>query len=482
MPQDDETDTKHVCYDCVREVFLSEEIGKTGVRATCTYCGKKRRCFTLEEMADQIEGAFEIYYNRTSDQPDDLEYMMQRDKESSYDWERHGEPVVDAIANAAEIDEAIATDILEILEERHSDFDAAAMGEETEFDSDSYYEMKRTSDGEFVEEWRIFEQSLKTETRFFNKHAEGVLKSLFDGLAEHKTFDGKLVVVEAGPGKEIASLYRGRVFQSEPALEEALKRPDIALGPPPPTSARAGRMNAHGIAVFYGALDPTVALAEIRPPVGSRVMVGKFTLLKPLRLLDVEALKSVFIKGSIFDSGHIVRLARAKFLGRLSDRIARPVMPGDEPSDYLITQAIADYLATEAKLDGLIYPSAQTGGACRNVVLFHHAARVQLMQLPEGTELRAHTSMSTEEGDEADYWVAEEVPAERPKEPAPPSPFDHILMMPDLSESRVDHDVRIDTLQVELDSVSVQHVEAVQFTTQTHQVRRNRWAKRDEDF
>ena len=105
-------------------------------------------------------------------------------------------------------------------------------------------------------------------------------------------------------------------------------------------------------------------------------MVGRFTLLRPLRLLDVEALKSVFIRGSIFDGAYIRKLEQAKFLGRLSDRITRPVMPSDEPSDYLVTQAIADYLASEVRLDGIVYPSAQAGGERKNVVLFNHAARV----------------------------------------------------------------------------------------------------------
>ena len=38
-----------------------------------------------------------------------------------------------------------------------------------------------------------------------------------------------------------------------------------------------------------------------------------------------------------------------------------PVMPDDEPLEYLVTQTIADYLATrtEPALDGILYPSAQ---------------------------------------------------------------------------------------------------------------------------
>jgi hypothetical protein len=42
-----------------------------------------------------------------------------------------------------------------------------------------------------------------------------------------------------------------------------MKRPDEEIGPPPPSLAVAGRMNAAGIAVFYGATDPSVALSGL---------------------------------------------------------------------------------------------------------------------------------------------------------------------------------------------------------------------------
>jgi hypothetical protein len=407
--------------------------------------------------------------------------MMIRDKEISYEWDRHGEPIIWAIANAAEIDESIASDVQAILEERHSDLEMAKMGEECAFDSDSYYEAKGPNDIELREGWRYFERSLKTEARFFNRYAQSTLGKLFDGLADHATREGRRVVVQAGPGEEIASLYRARIFQASEPLEEALKRPDIGLGPPPYSVAGGGRMNAYGISVFYGALEPLVAIGEIRPPVGSRVLVGRFILLRALRLLDVEALKSVFIRGSIFDGAFIGQLERAKFLKRLSDRITRPVMPSDEPSDYLVTQAIADYLASEVKLDGIVYPSSQGGGEKKNVVLFHHAARVKPMELPRDTELSSNTSMDTEDGREASYWVWEEVPPEKPK-PEPPTGPAGLLNFTAPEIGYEDYDDRPETLQVDLDGVQVHEVQAIAFTTEVHSVHRHRSTKTDRPF
>ncbi|MCB2401972.1 RES family NAD+ phosphorylase [Rhizobium ruizarguesonis] len=51
---------------------------------------------------------------------------------------------------------------------------------------------------------------------------------------------------------------------------------------------------------------------------------------------------------------------------------SRPVMPDDQEFDYLPTQAVADFLATETvtPLDGIIFPSVQVAGGKQNVVLF----------------------------------------------------------------------------------------------------------------
>ncbi|MGO8405374.1 RES family NAD+ phosphorylase [Rhizobium ruizarguesonis] len=47
-------------------------------------------------------------------------------------------------------------------------------------------------------------------------------------------------------------------------------------------------------------------------------------------------------------------------------------MPDDQEFDYLPTQAVADFLATETvtPLDGIIFPSVQVAGGKQNVVLF----------------------------------------------------------------------------------------------------------------
>jgi hypothetical protein len=485
---EDEDDAARVCRTCVRDDYLRDLIAKEGVIAECTYCGTDDEpCITIEELADRVEGAFERHYVRTSPDPDMFEGMLIRDKEIDYEWYRHGEPVLYAVADAASIDEEIAQDVLDILEERHGDFEAAQMGEECEFDSDSHYESKSVDDRDIAAEWHALERSLKVEARFFNPQVEALMGRLFDGVDGQVTRDGKPVIVTAGPDHEIKAFFRARAFHHDGELDDALLRPDVHLGPPPAGKARAGRMNAHGIAAFYGASDPEVALAEVRPPVGSRVVIGEFELLRTVRLLDVTALQSLYVEGSVFDPGYEQQLALAKFLGRLGDRITMPVMPDDEPTEYLITQMIAGYLARRPApaLDGILFRSVQQPGEQRNVVLFHHASRVEELDIPKGTNLSVHQYSNTEDGPEPDYAVFEGVP---PKIEGPAGVADDLglgewmRLRPHEFRSEPDVDWREPHLRVRKEGLRVRHVKGVTFDTDAFEVTRHRADKRESKF
>jgi hypothetical protein len=174
-------------------------------------------------------------------------------------------------------------------------------------------------------------------------------------------------------------------------------------------------------------------------------------------------------------------LERARFLGRLSNRITMPVMPDDEPLDYLITQTIADYLANEsdAEVDGIIYPSAQGNGAGVNVVLFHKAARVAPIEMPEGAEIDVQSSHHNEEGCEEDYWIWETVPPKLP-ETSPTKPDDLRNLAPfTLMSVPRDNDLREPTLRLDLNSLTVHCVTAARFETYSHTVHRHRSEKRE---
>jgi hypothetical protein len=279
--------------------------------------------------------------------------------------------------------------------------------------------------------------------------------------------------------------HRARVFQSDHKLKEALGRPDLHLGSPPPLHAAAGRMNARGISVFYGANSSEVALAEVRPPVGSQVAIARFEIISRIRLLDLTAFDIVRTRGSIFDPAHAGRLERAIFLGILSKRMTRPVMPDDETFEYIPTQAVADFLATapNVEIDGIIFPSAQVAGEARNVVLFHKAAKVEIAEIPGGTTIDVSLGRRTEDGWERDYTVTEEILKKADESPPPPPASwppnfaDLFVPPPPPDPAEWERDARFPTLRIDLKSIEVHVVEAVKFNTTPHLVHRYRWER-----
>ncbi len=471
----DELKAKWICYKCINDKYLSGKVRRNGQRKQCSYCESIAKSYTIKYMAELMEKAFKQHYRRTPEEPSPFG-----------GWERDGEQVVYAIMNAADIPESAAQDIQAILEDEHFDYSARKDGYESEFNSESYYEEIRTDDYTWQEQWRSFERSLKTESRFFIR--KECLLSIFSGIEKMSSTDGKPLVIDAGPETNITAIYRARIFQSEERLKEALCRPDLHIGPPPAPLASAGRMNAHGISVFYGANNPDVAIAEVRPPVGSHVAVARFDIIRPLRLLDLTALGKVVEGGSVFDPGLATRLEYATFLLSLYQRMIRPIMPDDQDFEYLPTQAIADFLATENEpvLDGILYPSVQIEGDVLNVVLFHKAARVKEMDIPKGTKIEASTGNMYEDGWEIDYDVFESVPYERSanekdevdQENFISSAIDFAHAMDDTH----DNDFRHETLRIDLESVKVHIVKGVHYQYESHDVRRDRQYKGDPEY
>jgi hypothetical protein len=332
---------------------------------------------SLDQLADHLQSMFQRHYQRTSPECDPM-LTETRFEWNDSDWERPGDPVPELIVQTAKIAEPIASDLAQVLMERH---DHPFEEDEQEFAAESRYEARTVFQTVFHHRWQEAIYRLSRQARFFDPVVFETLRSIFQDLYFYGCSDQRSLIRCAGPAQPLSTLYRARAFQSEQDLLQALQRPDLHLGPPPASIARAGRLNAFGIAVFYGANDPAVALAEVRAPVGSKVALVRFEIIRPLRLLDLTAAAEIHTEGSLFDPQFRVRLDRASFLKTLGSWMARPVVPVEEPLEYLPTQAIADYLSADSalNLDGIIYPSPQsriTSGF--NIVLFHKAARPEL--------------------------------------------------------------------------------------------------------
>jgi len=467
-----------VCYSCIGDEYVSASIERHGKRRTCSECSDKLKTFLLSEITSIVDGGFQTHFQRTSADPNGFEVMMIKDKELEYDWYREGEAANDLIAYELSVSQEIADDIHLILSHQYFDFEAAKSGDETEYGDDVLYEEKAISDNGLYWEWRQFEKTVLNEARFFSEGAKEFLDSVFENLTELKTRDNKPIVQSIDPEEAPVSFYRGRVFHHDKNIENALERPDKNIGPPPSKLAAAGRMNPRNISVFYGATHPKIALSELRPSVGSTVVMGEFEVLRPLKLLNLKRLQKVFTTGSIFDPDYTVKLGKTHFLKSLVTIMTRPTNPNNSDAEYLPTQLIADYLANAntASIDGILYPSSQTKKSGMNVVLFRSASKVEEIEIPEGTEIRTRMWEDYEDGSERSYSVLEWVPTKADDEKTEDDGDFFGLNLTRYFDPNGDS--REDTLRIKKDHVQVHIIEATKIKTDKYSVRRNRYDKK----
>jgi hypothetical protein len=239
-------------------------------------------------------------------------------------------------------------------------------------------------------------------------------------------------------------------------------------------------MNAAGIAVFYGAFDIDTCLAEVRPPVGSHVVVGEFRLLRPMQLLNFGRLASMPFTHDPFDPEHQEALERWTFLRSLSQRFSMPVMPGVEEFEYLLTQMACEYIGevAAAEIDGIIFPSAQRHHATSNVALFERASVVESWEVPEGTTMTYCCHPHREEED-AEHIVTEMVPRTSAKKARDELPWD-LLDWNGFPPGFKERDFA-PSLALPRDGITVIGVKAVSYTREDRPVKVERQVQIDSD-
>lgn len=378
---------KYICHACVGEEYISRLILKSGkANRKCSYCRTRKKNVPLEELSPRLHKLFMEHYEQPGDGPFYYNY---------------GEPAVDIIQDQLSIDEEPAKDLLSVLEFENNDFD----GLDTIYDETYHYIKINRSENSLGIAWEKLEESLKKELRYFNPLVKDFLDGLFIDIEKLQTKKNQSAIKTA----EIdITLYRARVFENEEDMEKALQHPERYFGPPPHEFAPSGRMNARGISVFYGSTSPKIAVAEVRPVVGSYVVVVPFRTMCEMRILDLSALSSLSeVGGSIFDDQVAMLNDKANFMRTLSRKLTLPVTGKNPDNEYLITQAVAEYLSQseENKLDGISFNSTQhprnkgKTATHQNVMLFSKSARIK------GAEHNSRSYLiELYENAEDDYW------------------------------------------------------------------------------
>ena len=363
---------QYLCHACIGDKFLAEQVEKEGTREECTYCRGTKTALTLEDLSDRIHRVLEEHFELT-----------EQCRQGSDDAET-------VIRDVARIEQCIAADVKENLFNRFAQTVDVVEGDENPYSDGMLYVESEVDASGLRSDWWEFKEEIRSRARFLGATTAAILDRIFENLASLVTVLGKPVAREIKPGDKDSSFWRARTAHSVPEIRSILESLSSQLGPPPSEKAAAGRMNAEGVPVFYGALEEDTCVSEVRAPVGSFVVLVKFDLLNPIRVLDLETLSIVYSNFSHFDPDYIEKRSRERFLEDLVGEMSRPVMPHEEAREYIATQIVSEYLANrvEPRLHGIVFSSAQTGGGGHNIVLFNGARSVETHEPHPGTSFR----------------------------------------------------------------------------------------------
>lgn len=253
-------------------------------------------------------------------------------------------------------------------------------GGEPFFANDYSYVRIRPGGWEQSALWGQFRSDVLNRQRFFNADAKALLSQIFDGIHLQADAKGRPAFYQIEPSSEL-KLYRARVVTGENQAREIAKAAESEMGTPPLSLRRAGRMNAAGIPVFYGALEEQTAVAELRPAVGAELCVAAFQLIRPMYVLDFTRFTGSGKQINMFSLNYLKRKTQWSFMLSFANEISRPILPSDEHLEYVPTQVVAEYLASMAikwngkdvNIEAIVFRSAQRPEG-RNIVVLGDAA------------------------------------------------------------------------------------------------------------
>ncbi len=461
-----ENDTAYVCHNCIGDEYLREEVQESGHSKVCSTCQSYERAWPIEQITERIKRVLEKHYEPVPEWVEGYEHRMIEEGLMSSD-DREGSEVLELVSNIGLLDFEVAENVVEALAIPY--YWAIRDGDINPYESDARYVERDAYFQDYLYRWNEYRQEILYGSRFFSNRAEEILDEIFGDINVSITRDGKPIIQEIGTGSDQPFVWRARMAQSRDELEAMLKSPISKLGPPPPKSATPGRMNAQGIRVFYGALDEKTCVSEIRALVGSYVVVGKFELLRSVKILDFDVLAKVDVPDSYFHPDYEESLSRAAFFEWLTNEISRPVLPDDEASEYIPFQALAEYLGNkvEGGLDGIIYRSSQTMGQGRNVVLFNRASGIDQKDLPHGSDLDVWIRRVPVDDHRTEKLFVSVSEKDRPKsQEEAPKPTKRGPVHLDFSGEKPEKPLEPDlpTLRLDLESLAVFSIEGLEYS------------------
>ncbi len=338
-----------ICYRCLSDPFLRAMVKDSAREGECSYCERtSRKCpiaIPFDELMEVIAEAIYQYYDHCENE------AIAWDSED-YQY----------IGTTYQTDELVRFEI-PTPSEREDVLDeiVESLGSNEWCDKSPY---SLTGAESIFSSWEDFCETVKHETRYFfgykkkeDEWSENTpVPEMLDKLRHIIEFAGLIGTIP--PGRQF---YRIRPHKRT----ETCNSWDT-LGSPPPQGAVSNRMSAAGISVFYAGTDLPTARAEtaanLLPTDRRRLTAGTWTNTRALNILDLTKLPDVpsFYAQVKYDRDHLT------FLQQFVEDVTKPVIhDGREHIDYVPTQILTEYfryeyeLPDKARLDGIVYPSAQ---------------------------------------------------------------------------------------------------------------------------
>lgn len=332
---------KEVCSKCVGDIALKSFIQEEGNHGKCDYCGKYGQVIAAEDLLGEVMDGIGYEYERAIDS------MGYDGREGGYLGAKtydHDEMIY-IITNEAVIEKQ------ELIDDIND-----SIFPETWCEKDPYGTRESFA---YKSLWDMFCRQVKYSTRYVffklsgNQDEELKMEpydilSYIAGLADD--FD---LIVDILPNTQF---FRGRMHND---FEGHYSEKDLSA--PPIEKAKANRMSAEGISIFYGAGDAETVFAEIIND-ESYATIVPFINTKPLKILDLTKIYT-YTKPSLFDSAKRYLREPYRFFCSLNYDLQRPI---DElPSiEYVPAQILTEYFryvytVDGRHLDGIKYASSK---------------------------------------------------------------------------------------------------------------------------
>ena len=364
------SDENFICCDCVGDVLLAELMKDCGEVKQCSYCDNVQAGESLAAVASRVDEVYREFYSYGESYPVFHGDSDKPDYEQQGDWP---EDILDMMIKPS--DTTIAVDICAYLSGEEG-YAVMSDGADALYDKTSCYQHIDVGAGLHYELWHNFSEDIKHGARFFSLDAPSTLSQVFDDINSCFSTEGEKPIRM----QPVCEVFRCRKANSIDEIKFISSSPQTELDAPPKHVAKSGRMNPLGVSIFYGAFDKDTCIAELRPAVGEKIICGTFMLNRPLKVFDFTILNKVYNELSIFDPQYAEKLSQLEFLRNFESIISKAFLPSDSDLEYLPLQAMTEYLSryVDGGVDGIIYPSAQTAGATKNIVVFKNSNRVKV--------------------------------------------------------------------------------------------------------